>query len=171
MKILALDLGTSTGFCHNLFSRGLLEDADTVEAGAWQLATAKEIAAWGKTRITRRRDPRVERLHNLLSKLPAPDVVCYEDVQFASYTKQVQLWSSFRAAVWLAFPANAFIECVPVGTLKKFATGSGAADKDAMAAALYREYPELKSRKLNSDAVDAIWLFNWAVKNLSRMKL
>ncbi len=164
MKILALDLGTSAGYAHNLF------DPEEVEAGAWQLATPKEVAAWGKNRLTRRRDPRIERLHNLLSKLPRPDVICYEDVQFSSYTKQVQLWSSFRAAVWLAFPADTFIECVPVGTLKKFATGSGSADKDAMAAALYRHQPELKKAGLNDDAVDAVWLFNWAVQNLGRMK-
>lgn len=164
MKILALDLGTSTGFCHNL------NNPEEVEAGHWELSTPKEVKTWGKTRITRRRDPRVERLHNLLSKLPKPSIVIYEDVMFSSYTKQTQLWSSFRAAVWLAFPSDVFVECVPVGTLKKFATNSGAADKGMMAAALFRKHPELAGRGLNSDAVDAVWLFLWAVKNLGRMQ-
>lgn len=165
MKILALDLGTHTGVAHNFNGE--------LEATTYTLATAKEITAWGKKRMTRRCDPRMQRLYKILSEFPTPDIVVFEDVEFSSHTKQTQLWASFRATAWLALGNKCYIECVPVQTLKMFALGYGGplADKDAMAAALYRQQPELKKMKLDDNAVDAIWLFSWAVQNLSRMKL
>lgn len=163
MRILALDLGTNTGFAHN-FNGDL-------EAGTWELATDKEIAAWGKNRLRRRCDPRMQRLSNILVELPKPDIVVFEDVEFSTYTGQTQLWASYRATVWLALGNKCYLECVPVKTLKKFATNNGSADKAQMAAALYRQQPELKTAGLDDNAVDAIWLYSWAVQNLSRMKL
>lgn len=160
MKILALDLGTSTGFAHNLTGE--------LQAGTWLLGTDKEISAWGKARETRKRDPRVQRLFKILSSLDRPDIVVFEDVQFASYTKQAQLWPSYRTAVWLAFGPNTVLECVPVKTLKKFATGNGNADKEQMAKALYTQQPELKTAGLNDDAIDAIWIYSWAVQTFRR---
>lgn len=163
MKILSLDLGTNTGFAHN-FNGDL-------EAGTWELATDKEIAAWGKNRLRRRCDPRIQRFSNLLVALPKPDIVVFEDVLFASSSGQAHLWASYRAAVWLAFGTQCAMECVPVQTLKMFACGYGDATKEQMAAALYRQQPELKKAGLDDNAVDAIWLYSWAVQNLSRMKL
>lgn len=163
MRILALDLGTNTGFAHNL--------TGSLQAGTWLLATDKEIASWGKNRLRRRCDPRMQRLSNLLVELPKPDIVVFEDVEFSKYTQQTQLWASFRATVWLALGTKTYMECVPVKTLKLFATGSGGADKPAMAAALYRQQPELKKAGLDDNAVDAIWLYSWASTNLGRMKI
>jgi Holliday junction resolvasome RuvABC endonuclease subunit len=163
VKILALDLGTNIGVAHN-FNGDL-------EATTHTLATDREITEWGKKRITRRCDPRMARLHKILSDFPTPDIVVFEDVEFSSYTKQTQLWASFRTTVWLAFGPKCQIECVPVTTLKKFATGHGGATKEQMAAALFRQQPELKDAGLDDNAIDAIWLFSWAAQNLSRMKL
>jgi Holliday junction resolvasome RuvABC endonuclease subunit len=165
VKILALDLGTHLGLAHN-FNEG------KITAESHDLATAKEITAWGKQRWDRRNDPRIHRLALLLAGItqPVPDVVCFEDVQFSSFTKQTQLWASYRTVVWLVFGQKAVLECVPVSTLKKFATGHGGADKSMMAAALYREHPELEKSGFTDDAVDAIFLLKWATKNLSRLK-
>lgn len=163
MRILALDLGTNTGIAHNL-NGGL-------EASTVTLATDTEVTQWGKKRLTRRCDPRMQRLYKILSAFPIPDIVVFEDVQFLSYTKQTQLWASFRATAWLALGNKCYIECVDVTTLKKFATGHGGATKEQMAAALYRQQPELKKAGLDDNAIDAIWLFSWAMKNLSRMEL
>ena len=160
MKLLCLDLGTKCGIAHNM--------GDGIDAGTIVLATPKEITAWGKQRITRRRDPRVKRLYDALCCLPRPDVVCFEDVQFTSYTLQIQLWSSLRTAVWLAFSSEVTIECVPVTTLKKFATGSGAADKAAMQKHLFLQFPEWKNAGLDDNGVDALWLLYWAQHNLAR---
>lgn len=156
---------------------------DIFALGTWKLATAAEIRQWGLERMTRRNDPRVYRLFHLMAALPVPDIVVFEDVQFQSYTQQCQLWSSLRAAVWLAFPKN-IVECVSVKTLKQFATGNGAATKEAMVRAVVRENPQrfclmedatffddAQKQRLDDNAADAFHLFRWAEQNLSRKKI
>lgn len=161
MDILALDISSSTGYA---FNRGGL-----FQAGTWKLSTKTEVAAWGKVRLTRRKDPRIERLCKHVATLGQFDVLIWEDVTFQSTTWQTQLWSSLRTAVWLCGLAQHF-ECVPVQTLKKFATGKGGADKAGMSAALEREHPQLWARYgADDDTVDAIWIHLWAQKNLQRM--
>lgn len=182
MNILALDLGTTTGFAYNMDG--------VFKCGSWLLATPKEVKELRRRRMDRRQDPRILKLHQYLTAMRRPqfDAVVFEDVQFASYTLQVQLWSSLRASVWLAYGPAVIVEAVPVGTLKKFATGNGAADKDAMAEALVRQDSDFTfspcrgnlrvfykqtviSPPLDDNAVDAVWLHKWAAKNLSRVPL
>jgi hypothetical protein len=112
-------------------------------------------------------------LADLLKSLPKPDLVIIEDVCFSTYTLQTQLWSSFRAAVWLTFGQSCVLECVPVTTLKRFASGSGAADKFAMEKALKIHHSELWKEEYagKDDTIDAIWLWLWSQQNLSRIKL
>lgn len=155
--ILALDLGTRTGYAHN--------GGDTLEVGTWILAKPKEITEWGKSRLTRRSDPRITRFCEILSGLPEFDVVCFEDVQFSSSTYQTQLWASLRASVWLCSKRK-HIECVPVGTLKKFATHCGNATKSMMMSA----FTLATGTKANDDnEADAYFLWLWAKQNLGRM--
>ena len=162
MNILALDLGTHTGYCRTLIE-------GSFAAGTWDLATKDEITAWGKDRTTRRCDPRILRLFtNLVELTPAPELVVFEDVQFQTFTYQTQLWSSFRAAVWLAFGGQALLECVPVSALKKFATGYGSANKELMKRYLTLRYPELQLAGCDDNAIDAIWIYKWAETNLAR---
>lgn len=162
MDILALDLGTKTGFAWN---RG-----DEFFCGTWLLGTDTEIRKWGKQRLSRTGDPRVERLCTRITALGHFDIIVFEDVQFASSTYAVQLWASLRAAVWLCGKAKKF-EAVPVGTLKKYATGNGAADKAAMSGFLELRHPNLWTPALGDDAVDAVWLWLFAKENLCRMKI
>jgi len=152
--VLAIDLGTSTGFAYN---RG-----DKIFQGAWLLATDKEISAWGRNRLRRRKDPRVERLCKHLGSLGRFDMVVFEDVEFSSYTAQTQLWSGLRSSIWICAQANVS-ECIPVGTLKKFATGSGNATKEMMFKALEQQYSHLAGGLANEDdAVDATWCWVFA---------
>ncbi len=162
MRILAVDLGTKTGLAWNF---GHWPQASTLK-----LATPEEVKKWTRERWDRRCDPRIYRLHRFLADSVLPDLVVFEDVQFQTYTKQTQLWSSLRTALWLAFDKRAVIECVPVTVLKKFATGSGAADKAAMRKALFTQYPVTRP-DLDDNAVDALWILKWAEKNLGRMKV
>ena len=165
VKILALDLGTHTGVAWN-YPAPLLPGEVT-----WHLANAKEVTAWGKQRLTRRCDPRIERFRVLLQAFPVmPDLVVFEDVEFSTYTKQTQLWASFRTVIWVVFGGHAVIDCVPVTTLKKFATGNGMADKSQMKAAMFKQYPVTDSC-LDDNAIDALWILKWAEKNLSRLKV
>lgn len=166
MNILALDLGTHTGYCHTSPVAG------GVVAGTWDLANKKEIAAWNKNRLIRRRDPRISRFAEKLAVVdPRPDVVVFEDVQFQTYTYQTQLWASFRAAVWLSFPAPVIVDCVPVQTLKQFATGWGGADKEKMMLALRKKYPEWAGVEMDDNEADAIWIYKWTEHNLGRLKV
>ncbi len=164
MNILALDLGTHTGYCHTTSLGG------GFFAGTWILGDDKEIEKWRRTRTSRRRDPRILRLHEKLQVVrPEPRIVVFEDVQFQTYTYQTQLWSSLRAAMWLAFGDNVIFEGVPVGTLKKFATGYHMANKELMAKRLYGKFPEYRNMELDDNAVDAIWLYKWAERNMGRI--
>lgn len=169
MRILGIDLGTKTGFA--LSSNGVLS-----KCGTWVLSSPKEISYARRLRLDRRADPRFLRLHdNLLNihLISSIDYVVFEDVQFAVSVMQAQLWSSLRAAVWMLTRHGVQVDCVPVGTLKKFATGSGSADKAAMATALVKRDPRFSNvggvvrdsktkETLTDDAVDAIWLTRWA---------
>lgn len=158
--ILALDLGTKTGYCYGHNNRDQ-------QRGTWNLATAKEVRAWGKERLTRRCDPRIARLQSQLHRLPRADIVVFEDVQFSSYTLQVQLWASLRAAVWLTYEGTGtLIECVPVTTLKAFATGAGNANKNGMLRAATRLGYNVEG--LDDNAIDALHLWRWAERNLGR---
>ena len=164
---LFLDLGTKTGYCW-----GYTHQDAPLHAGTWRLATKDELEQQRKDGNERRHDIRHQRLYEHLIDSLEMGVfrIVYEDVLFSSTTDQTQLWASLRAAVWQIHVNNKNIEiqCVPVGTLKKFATGNGGADKEAMAKAL-REHaaapPEVRNEmawqgtKLDDNAVDAIWLY------------
>lgn len=156
MNVLALDLGTNTGFA---FNRGKDFFCNT-----WKLAAPKEIREWGKTRMTRRCDPRVARLWDQITVINSPrtvDLVIFEDVLFCSTTYQCQLWASLRAAVWLSGIPR--IECVPVQTLKKHATSRGNATKEQMIFAARTQRPDLK---FDADSADAFHLWTWAQKHI-----
>lgn len=163
MNILALDLGTKTGVARNR-EEGFL-------AYTLTMATDKEITLFRKRRLDRRGDPRVEKFFwelHALDDLAQPDLIVFEDVQFQSFTLQTQLWSSFRTAIWLAF-SHKTVDCVATGTLKKFATGHGGATKEMMSAHLKCQHPELWKEGYDDNAIDAIWIWLWAKKNLSRI--
>lgn len=159
MDILAIDLGTQTGFCYN---RGAVNTA-----GTWTLAKPKEVTAWGKERLNRRKDPRIKRLCDLVAELGTFDAVVFEDVQFATTSFQAHLWAGLRSSVWLCADAAHF-DAIPVGTLKLFATGNGHATKEAMAKFLRAQVP-FGELKLDDNGVDACWLWLWAQKNLGRI--
>jgi Holliday junction resolvasome RuvABC endonuclease subunit len=154
--ILGVDLGTTTGLA--CAGKGGILDIHSIP-----LATPKEVRAWSKAGLLRARDPRVERLCKyLMDRYFVTDVV-FEDVVFASSTYQVQLWASLRGALWLAF-SHAKFHPVPVGTLKKFATGNGCADKEAMVKAAKKD--SLDVQGLDDNAIDAYWLAKWGMRNI-----
>jgi hypothetical protein len=184
-RILALDLGCHTGVAHT--------DAkapDGFTCFTLDLNKLVDMKAARERRLDRRADPRVLRFFEWLQeRIGLFDIVVWEDVQFSETTMQTQLWSSFRTAVWLAFGGrnDCFVDCVPVGSLKKFATGSGAAGKPDMARALMRRFPErfamppkgackrivlydrFTQLALTDDAVDGSFLLLWAQNYLSKI--
>jgi crossover junction endodeoxyribonuclease RuvC len=154
MRILAIDLGTKTGWA-------LWEDGVTT-SGTWVLAKAKEITELRAKDLDRCCDFRASRLRQHILSVN-PNWIYFEDVQFATSLLQVQLWSSLRAMVWLSANETARVKAVDVGTLKKFATGKGNADKPHMLeAAILKGF---KSIGADDNEVDAWHLLQYALKN------
>ncbi len=165
MNLLALDLGTKTGYA--------LELDGKLQAGTWTLATPAAISNNRRLRLDRRCDPRVQVLWDALTRVNFNnrlDWIFFEDVQFATTTMQCQLWSSFRTVLWLFAYANSIkIECCPVGTLKKFATGHGGAMKEDMERSLYGTKISWDLiKKLDDNGVDAVHLLRWGKLSVSR---
>lgn len=169
MRILALDLGTKTGW------------ASEEAAGTWHLASPKDVTAFRKTRMDRRLDPRIPTLYARLKAVsPRPDWITWEDVLFSSSTLQTQMWASLRTTVWIFAAEHGIkVECCPTGTLKLFATGHGGAVKEMMAAALARNDKRYRLSAdpkkvgvwqgdifLDDNAVDALHLYYWSRKIL-----
>lgn len=160
IPVLALDLGTKTGYAYRTAS-------GAVTSGTWKLATAKEV----REQEGRERDCRYCRLAENIHELVAREqieILGFEDVQFSTYTAQTQLWASLRGAVWSVgcrYP-GIDVEAVPVGSLKKFATGHGNATKEMMAAALGRTHPGyfLNVRAPDDNEIDALHLLHYLLK-------
>lgn len=157
MRLLAIDIGTSCGWATNYSGK--------VEVGTWVLATPKEIKEWGRTRLTRRNDPRILRLVKLVAPFCGKiDCMVIEDLEFSSYRKQMQLWSSLRAAIWVACQeCEIHYDAVNVKTLKKWATGNGNADKTAMLFAAKTQRPDLS---FDEDSADAFHVLTWTIKHV-----
>lgn len=152
---LTLDLGTTTGWA-------LWRDG-TIHSGSWLLAAPRELRAQRRVGDERRCDVRFQRLRERIGAAIAEhgiEQIVFEDVLFLSSQAQSQLWASLRAAVW-CFASGVRIDCVHTGTLKKFATGRGDANKAAMAAAL-RGLPAPWNRAPGDhNEADALWILRW----------
>jgi hypothetical protein len=176
-SILALDLGSTFGWA-------TIKNGELC-AGSQLLVPKGVMDDARKLRADRRCDPRVIAFSEWLRVLPPFDIILFEDVQFQTSTAQAQLWSSFRAAVWIRCCALArHLDCVPVGTLKLWAAGHGGATKEAMAAALIRRMPERfchpqgkhtkhetiwdarTKKNLDDNSVDGILLALWAKQHI-----
>lgn len=162
-KILALDLGTLTGYSLGEYDGSVFT---IVHNGTWELATEKELKFYRKYQ-NRNIDPRfwslyIKVLDLLVGNSNEKFTVAYEDVLFSVSTAQTQLWATLRAAVWAAIKVREYrvsgVVPVPVQTIKKFATGSGAADKKFMRIHLLQKHPEIRCDNLDDNAIDAIWL-------------
>jgi len=157
---LSLDLGTRTGYAVTEASGKL------VCSGTILLASPKELQVQRIDRQDRAFDIRFARLRQFIREInhSYPLTICaFEDINFFTSTSQLQIWTSLRCTIW-AFRGNRKIPQiipVPVGTLKKFACGTGHADKTAMRQALKSKpkgLPPEKISAMDDNEIDAIWL-------------
>ena len=149
MRILALDLGTKTGWA--------LLNYGTVTSGTWQLMKPDEVTRMRKLKQDRACDPRAIRLFEHIESLMPLDEIWFEDVQFSKTQLQAQLWGTLRGVVWL-FVNRVNLHCIPTGTLKKLATGNGASKKDGMKLALTGTIEPGILSKMDDNEVDAYHL-------------
>ena len=182
LKTLTLDLGTRTGWA--IVEVPIFPDvAAILRSGTLLLATDEELQAQREAGKERTLDIRFVRLLSFIQRQVQEENlqrIVFEDVQFASTQMQAQLWAGLRAAIWaVAAERQLEVFCVPVGTLKVFATGTGNAKKPDMARALAEADPGIylltdetlttktnPPHKLDDNEVDALWLakFNLAVE-------
>ncbi|HNT86491.1 MAG TPA: hypothetical protein PKL84_01380 [Candidatus Hydrogenedentes bacterium] len=144
-KILALDLGTVTGWAACIDGR--------VQSGTWTFRPSRYEG--GGMRYVRFRH-QVAEAHALLGPF---DAVYFEEVRRHAGTDAAHVYGGLLATLtaWceeLRVPYQG----VPVATIKRHATGKGNADKSAMiAAAVNRGW-----NPMDDNEADALWILDWA---------
>jgi hypothetical protein len=167
IAFVGIDLGRKTGAAHITNHTGM--------GCCVEFLTPAEERRQRSTQDFEEKDPRyaeaklwLSNYLNLICRDYDRVHVAFEMIQFATYRLQVQLWSTFRCALWDAIEWNQKIHAacriqlfgVPVGTLKKFA-GKGDFNKEGMRrAALERGF--ISKTDTDDNMIDAIWLAHWA---------
>ncbi len=146
MNIIALDLGTNCGFC--------VGHADSHISGTWALHQSRYDG--GGMRFVKFRG----RLNEALNAY-RPEAVYYEEVRRHLGVDAAHVYGGLQAVLQSWCEDNKLpYQGVPVGTIKKFATGRGHAKKQAMidAAVAWGYCP------IDDNEADAIALFRWALE-------
>jgi hypothetical protein len=144
--VLALDLGTTTGFALRTRDDHITSGTLTFRNDRWE---------GGGMRFLRFRQWLTETKH-VASGL---DHVVYEQVRRHIGTDSAHAYGGWLAilAAWCEHHAIPY-EGVPVGTIKRFATGRGNADKAAMVAAMQAR----GFHPVDDNEADALALLLWA---------
>jgi Holliday junction resolvasome RuvABC endonuclease subunit len=146
--VLALDLGTTTGFA-------LRTRDDHITSGTITFKSSRFEG--GGMRYLRFRHWLDE-----VSKLAGPiDRICFEEVRRHAGTDAAHVYAGFLATLttWCE-QANIPYQGVPVGTIKRFATGKGNADKAAVIAAMQAR----GFHPADDNEADALALLLWAIQ-------
>jgi len=149
MNILALDLGVSFGYAH----RG----------GSGTIKLKK-----GKSKVGGAPDPRYAEFQDwLIGALRLYEIqhVVFENVRHHSGTLASHMWGGWHAILHIECHAFGItLEGITVQDIKQRATGKGNASKnEMMAAALNR----LGKKVINDDEADALWLYDFATREVS----
>lgn len=164
MRILGLDLGSRIGWStieisggtYREFEHGFLDLVEGDNSSKRSQSVKKIAAAYGTT--SRGYDARPGKLFRVVQELIATkkiDTIAFEDVQFHNSTAQSHLWASLRGVMWAAAGDRPIgWHAIPVGTIKKFATGRGDATKEMMMNSLLN----LDLCITDDNEADAIWV-------------
>ena len=144
MKILAIDPGTKCGYALSPF-----------ESGVWDLSVGRHSGG----------GMRFVKLRNFLTKVTSEmgmgPMVVYEEVRGHKGTDAAQVYGGIVAIITEHCEQQLIPYLgVPVGTIKKFATGKGNSNKEVMLAAARAKWPEVNI--VDDNQADALWLWAWA---------
>ena len=147
-KILALDLGTTTGFCCGT--------AEHHVSGTWNNKQSRYDG--GGMRFVKFRG----HLNETFNAYRFERVV-YEEVRRHAGTDAAHIYGGLQATLtaWCEEKSIPY-QGVPVGTIKKFATGKGNASKDAMIDAVGRRWGLITD---DANEADAFALFMYQCEN------
>lgn len=155
--ILAIDTAATTGWAVR-FPDG------TFSSGIWKLETSadRRFTSPGM-RFVRFRACLIDAIASI-----KPTIVAYESLQFATSIITAQLYGGFISQLQVVLdthtPEPIPYVGIPVGTIKKFATGSGAANKELMIVAAKMRWPGFEPQ--TDDEADARWIAATAASEL-----
>jgi hypothetical protein len=146
--VLALDLGTTTGWA-------MQSVGSTIESGTMSFRPSRYDG--GGIRYLRFRSW----LDGIAADTANIDVVHYEEVRRHAGTDAAHVYGGFLATLtsWCEQHAIAY-QGVPVGTIKRFITGKGNADKQAVIQAVCAR----GFRPADDNEADAIAILLWAIE-------
>jgi len=149
MNILAIDPGTHCGYAKS-----------PIESGTWDLRVKRNEGG----------GMRYFRLRNyLITACVGIDLVVYEEVMRHMGTDAAHLYGGIVAIIQEHCEMhNIQYAGIPVGTIKKFASGKGNANKEAMIAAAQTRWPEIEIKDDNQ--ADALWLLAVAQEEYNSKK-
>ncbi len=151
MKILAIDPGTHCGYALSPF-----------ESGVWNLSVGRHEG--GGMRFVRLRNYLIKATQARYIGIELKDgveLVVYEEVRGHKGTDAAQIYGGIVAIIQEhCEKAGIPYQGVPVGTIKKFATGKGNSNKEVMLAAARAKWPEVNL--VDDNQGDALFLWAWA---------
>lgn len=148
-SVLALDLGTQTGWALHQLDGTVTSGSETFKPGRFE---------GGGMRFLRFK----RWLTEIKQTLDVLDAVYFEEVRKHSSTDAAHVYGGFMAhlTAWCEHHQIPY-QGVPVGTIKKHATGKGNASKEMMlTAAQARGF-----QPADDNEADALALLDWAVRN------
>ncbi len=147
MKILAIDPGTKCGYAMS-----------STESGVWNLSPRRHEG--GGMRFFRLRN-------YLVSACEGADLVVYEEVRGHKGTDAAHIYGGIVAIIQEHCEMHSIpYSGIPVGTIKKFATGKGNSDKVTMLATARKAWP--LTPIVDDNQADALWLLAWAMAEYSQ---
>lgn len=176
--VIGIDLGTSCGWALAL--------DDELRSGTWDLKPVARSCARTRQRVL------WERLDELREQHGQPALIAHEEVMAHGRADErevkcgacgrktlvrVQATNVLAAHVYAALQGTLALWCdarevrlesVPVGTLKKFATGDGRAKKDDMVAWARFRWPDQSIT--TDDQADALHVLDWALVEVLHQK-
>jgi len=141
MKILAIDPGTHCGYALSPF-----------ESGVWDLSPRRYEG--GGMRFVKLRN-------YLIKACEGVDMVVFEEVRGHKGTDAAHVYGGIVAIITEHCELKGIpYSGVPVGTIKKYATGKGNVNKEAMIKAAKERWPDIDL--VDDNQADALHLWAWA---------
>lgn len=154
MTILAIDPGTHCGWA-------VRSEAGDVISGEWELKGSRYDGGGMRYVILRKfLEQVIDSCH--------PSIVVYEEVRRHMGVDAAHVYGGIVAVIQAVCEERQMPYAgIPVGTVKKFATGSGAAKKDDMIAAANKKWNAAYTAKDNNE-VDARWIAECGAKEFRK---
>jgi len=146
--VLALDLGTATGWALSSHDQHITSGTVTFRPGRFEGGGMRYL--------------RFRRWLDEVARLGGPiDRICFEEVRRHVSTDSSHVYGGLMGMLTAWGELNAVpYEGVPVGTIKRFATGRGNADKAAVVAAMQAR----GFHPADDNEADALALLLWAIE-------